>query len=57
MLWDLCFRDLRRWVPQELVNQLRIRLWSALVVFSLNISENIMKFYLYNAFGYLSKIE
>ena len=38
--------DLRRCVPQELVTQLRNRLWSALVIFSfgyLNISD-YMKF-------------
>ena len=36
MLWEFFFMDLRWWVPQELVTQLRIRLWSALVIFSYN---------------------
>ena len=46
MLWELILRDLWRWVPQELITQLRIWLWSALVIFSfgcLNISD-YMKF-------------
>ena len=46
MLCELNLRDLWRWVPQEWVTQLRIRLWSALVIFSfgcLNISD-YMKF-------------
>ena len=41
MLWELILRDLRRWVPQERVTQLRIRLWSALVIFSFGCLKNI----------------
>ena len=41
MLWELNLRDLRRWVPQELVPQLRIQLWSALVNFSFGCLKNI----------------
>ena len=26
MFWELCFRDLRRWIPQELVTQLSFSL-------------------------------
>ena len=54
---------LRRWVPQERVTQLRIRLWSALVIFSfgcLNISD-YMKFDIFylsllTIFSFISKI-
>ena len=40
MLWEFVFRDLRRWVPQELVIQLHIRLWSTLIIFPFSFLNN-----------------